>query len=119
MKMRKTDIPGPGSGNSPFRVPEGYFDNLTECVMARLPEAEVQTAMNITRRWHWLSAYGIAAALLLAFLPYAALRYDGGTTGAQLSQTALSGASTTEEDVLLDYLMTDNIYIYDYATETE
>ncbi len=117
--MRKTDIPKLGSGNSPFRVPEGYFENLTERVMACLPEAEMQATMSVTRKWHWLSVYGVAAALLLAFLPYAALRYDNGTTGAQLSQNALSGASTAEEDVLLDYLMTDNIYIYDYATETE
>ncbi len=117
--MKRIDLPGKESGNSPYRVPEGYFDRLTENVMARLPQTEMRRKKNAVRLPYWLATSGVAAALLVAFLPYATVPHNADVTPPLLSQTALSNVSAVDEDALLDYLMEDNIYIYDYATENE
>ena len=57
---------------NPFRVPEGYFENLTSEVMNRLPEKEkliaVQTEPTMwqkVRPWLYMTAMFIGAALII------------------------------------------------------
>ena len=42
--MKETMIPHTSARHSGFRVPDGYFESLTQQVMDRLPEAETETA---------------------------------------------------------------------------
>ena len=53
---------------NPFRVPDGYFENLTSEVMNRLPEKEkliaVQTEQKV-RPWLYMTAMFIGAALII------------------------------------------------------
>ena len=50
---------------NPFRVPEGYFENLTSEVMNRLPEKEKLTAVQKVRPWLYMTAMFIGAALII------------------------------------------------------
>ena len=57
---------------NPFRVPDGYFENLTSEVMNRLPEKEkliaVQTEPTMwqqVRPWLYMTAMFIGAALII------------------------------------------------------
>ena len=49
---------------NPFRVPDGYFENLTSEVMNRLPEKEKLTAVQ-TEPWLYMTAMFIGAALII------------------------------------------------------
>lgn len=57
---------------NPFRVPYGYFDNLTSEVMSRLPEKEKNaitqrepTRWERVRPWLYMAAMFIGAALII------------------------------------------------------
>lgn len=57
---------------NPFRVPDGYFENLTSEVMNRLPEKEKLTAVQTeptiwqkVRPWLYMTAMFIGAALII------------------------------------------------------
>ncbi len=58
---------------NPFRVPEGYFENLTSEVMNRLPEKEKSvvaphkepTMWERVRPWLYMTAMFIGAALII------------------------------------------------------
>lgn len=57
---------------NPFRVPDGYFDNLTSEVMSRLPEKEKNaiaqrepTRWERVRPWLYMAAMFIGAALII------------------------------------------------------
>lgn len=58
---------------NPFRVPEGYFENLTSEVMNRLPEREKSvvatrkepTMWEKVRPWLYMTAMFIGAALII------------------------------------------------------
>jgi len=60
-----------GSVNHPFTVPEGYFDNFTELLMAQLPEKECHpAAKKISLRKKitpWMYAAAAVAAVALVF----------------------------------------------------
>lgn len=58
-----------GTGN-PFKVPEGYFDNLTENIMSRLPEriAEEQKPISLWKRvepWVYMAAMFAGIAMMI------------------------------------------------------
>ncbi len=58
--------------NNPFKVPEGYFDNLTSEVMNKLPEKET-TGLNVkeptmwdkVKPWVYMAAMFAGAALII------------------------------------------------------
>lgn len=57
---------------NPFRVPDGYFENLTSEVMNRLPEKEKVTTVHNepttwqkVRPWLYMTAMFIGAALII------------------------------------------------------
>ena len=63
-----------GAVKHPFTVPEGYFDNFTESLMARLPEKEYRpAAKKISLRkkitpWMYAAASVAAVALVFQFV---------------------------------------------------
>ncbi len=71
MKVEENILKKIGTEN-PFRVPEGYFENLTSEVMNRLPEkeksADVQkepTMWERVRPWLYMAAMFVGAALII------------------------------------------------------
>lgn len=71
MKEEERILKKVGTGN-PFRVPDGYFENLTSQVMERLPEKEKietvreePTTWEKVRPWLYMAAMFIGAALII------------------------------------------------------
>ena len=57
-------------GKNPFKVPDGYFEGLTEQIMAQIPEVSLKETKVISlldRVRPWLYLAGAVAGLLLIF----------------------------------------------------
>ena len=57
-------------GENPFKVPEGYFEGLTDQIMSRLPEKEYDRPRKTTvyervRPWLYMAAIFIGLALFI------------------------------------------------------
>lgn len=108
---------------SPFKVPEGYFESLEKRVMKRV--ASLDTTMQTTRKtsmkplWHVLPFVGVAAAIILA-LVITGLPQTTITPGKENSSDEIKitqDLSDRNIESVYDYLVLDNEIIYDYATE--
>lgn len=120
-----------GKGN-PFRVPEGYFDQLADRVMAQLPERD-QQAEQVTLSNHRpksrlvaLRPWLYAAACTIAVVVMGITFYSHETADEQsLASTSITNTNTntsanTESqyiDDAADYAMLDNAEIYAYLAE--
>ena len=111
-----------GKGN-PFRVPEGYFDQLTDRVMAQLPEREQQAEKISLSGRHpksrlvtlrpWLYAAACTVAVVVMGLTF----YSHDVAEEQpLASTSTTNTTTNTEsqyiDDAADYVMLDNAEIY-------
>lgn len=52
---------------NPFKVPEGYFENLTQQVMERLPEKEPQPTQEISM-WERVKPWVYMAAMFVGLM---------------------------------------------------
>lgn len=97
------------SKQNPFRVPEGYFDDFTIQMMAKLPERELKSVAKRVSLRLWMYA---AATLLVAVFSVAIFftRMDGQQEHPQ--QTASVVVSDNYMDEAADYAMIDNADIY-------
>ena len=109
-----------------FEVPSGYFDNLTEQIMAKLPEQEARIIEMPARKPLWLrSAFHKVAAAVVAILVVSGgvvigLRQGGVQSHVQVAQhanmqVANHNVETNDEDTfdqMADYTMMDNQDIY-------
>ncbi len=96
----------------PFRVPEGYFDNLVGEVMAKLPErqTEQQKVKPLYERLRPLLY--VAACLVFAVLSVTIyLSGDNDESSMQIASQSAPQSDTYYEDVA-DYVMVDNNDIY-------
>ena len=111
-----------GKGN-PFRVPEGYFDQLTDRVMAQLPEREQQAEQISLSDRHpksrlvalrpWLYAAACTVAVVVMGLTF----YSHDVAEEQpLASTSTTNTTTNTESQYradaADYVMLDNAEIY-------
>jgi len=123
--MKRFDIDNPKTGN-PFRVPEGYFENLAESVMSKIPQdqdlpEEETTGANVVsldpqpakRRFHWIGWSAAAAACIAAAVFFTNLPQKQNLQTAQASteETAYDDAYRQQ---VLEYAMVDNNDIYNY-----
>lgn len=111
-----------GKACEPFRVPEGYFDNLCDRVMSQLPEQQVRTKrISMVRVWRYVAVAVVGALVCTSVLLVPQLRQ---------SEKPLTYAGTEElfevdqayydEDYLVDameYAGIDNNEIALYLTE--
>ena len=110
---------------NPFRVPEGYFDHLTDGVMAVLPEQTPDDNKIIVMRanvWKRLPLRRIAAAVAAVAVVGSATLYVA--TGHKKKVQVVNTASVPEEteqssgagygtfDEVADYVMMDNQDFY-------
>ncbi len=99
---------------NPFRVPAGYFENLTAQVMEQLPEqagAKV-VAMQPTLLERWRPVIYVAACLVIAVLSFTVYLTQQEEDGGQpvVAEKTVSGDQYFEEAA--DYAMIDNYDIY-------
>ena len=109
MKEEKyiTDMVG---NQNPFRVPEGYFDGLTEQVMWSLPERR-QRAKSVWMRPVFYVAASVCA-LLISGAAYLFLSGVGQQDSLQAQVPAMQESSDVSFDEAADYMMLDNQDIY-------
>ena len=99
--------------NNPFRVPEGYFENLTEQVMSRIPEEQTVEAPRKALIYRLRPVLYVAASVLLAVGSFFVYQYQPEEQDTQM-QVAQMGeqVSTDFLDEAADYVMLDNTDIY-------
>ncbi len=117
---------------NPFRVPEGYFEQLTEQVMQQLPEREQplaeQQPINMPRARKvqmrpWLYAAACTVLALVMGVSYYFMQSPAiSTDSAPMAAVAPAAASSTVSnnsyiDEVADYVMLDNTEIYAYLSE--
>lgn len=106
---------------NPFKVPDGYFDHLTERIMENLPEQEIRVIDIRSRQtlWQKLPLRKIAAAVgIIALLgggSFWALQHDGDNKIVGHVKKSEQKAVASEEaafNEMADYAMIDNETIY-------
>ena len=124
--MKETMIPHTSARHSGFRVPDGYFESLTQRVMERLPEAEAETAQasaevitlaeptlwQRVRPWLYLAAMFVGAAFII--------RMASPSAEEQAAALAHEEAESQEIEYIenaLDAAMMDDYSLYMYLAE--
>ena len=92
---------------NPFRVPEGYFDQLSARVMEQLPERQRKSRLVQLRPWYYAAACVAAVAVMgLTF------HFHAGTGQSSAVAYAETNTDNTYIDEAADYAMLDNNEIY-------
>ena len=106
---------------NPFKVPDGYFDHLTERIMENLPEQEIRVIDIRSRQtlWQKLPLRKIAAAVAVVALlgggSFWAWQHEGNSKGVSHVKQHEQKAVASEEaafNEMADYAMIDNETIY-------
>ena len=107
---------------NPFRVPEGYFEGLTDQIMQSLPDQPKRRAKSVFMRPVFYTAAASVCALLVAGAAWM-WRPSADTTSAdavQAKAVVLPQQQDSTEDYMdeaADYMMLDNHEIYAYLAE--
>ena len=106
---------------NPFRVPDGYFENLSAQVMQNLPEQPKRRAKSVFMRPVFYAAAGVCA-LLVAGAAWMWRPATDATSAdavqAQVASQPQQDASGEYLDEAADYMMLDNHEIYSYLAES-
>jgi len=106
---------------NPFRVPDGYFENLTSEVMNRLPEKEKLTAVQTeptmwqkVKPWLYMTAMFIGAALIIRVA-------SSDRTPAATDRMAADETETEMEyiNMAVDNSMLDDYSLYVYLADSD
>jgi hypothetical protein len=101
---------------NPFRVPEGYFDSLTERVMTQLPERKPKSRLVALRPWFYAAAcFAVVAVVGLTY------HFHQADVTKQVAATEVVApvVDNSYVDEAADYAMLDNVEIYAYLAEAE
>ncbi len=115
--MKEEDLIRKQFGNTnPFRVPEGYFDNLSQKIMDSLPAQEVVLPVRKTTLWYRLRPYSVAAAVCAVVFGVGVIGYHSLQTSTPYAEVQ----SSTEEytiDQVAEYAMVDNVSMYRFISD--
>lgn len=102
-----------------FKVPDGYFDTLTDRLMSKLPEHEVKVVrLQPSFRQRKRTAILAAASLLAAMFSLGVyLHTEDSEPHTQAVAATLQSADDSNLDVIADYAMMDNVAIYAYVSD--
>ena len=108
------------NGNNPFKVPEGYFDNLTSRIMAGIPEglpkgfADKKAPAPVISLKERLRPLLYAAAVIVMAVCSLTIYFNQDETAdadqSIVAQTSANGDTYFEE--MADYTMMDSYEIY-------
>ena len=113
---KETDILQQIDCKSGFKLPENYFDNLTEKVMAQLPEIEREEPAAVTlwqrcKPWVYMAAMFAGMSLLVkTFIPAA-------ESPAGKAETAMTETVDDTTDDYILYTCINDYAIYEYLSE--
>ncbi len=116
--MEELNINPQISKNTPFTVPEGYFEQLRANILARCEQPAEEAQGVVLPWWQRLARplIGVAATVCLAIFSLSLYMND---TPAEVLLSDDSGAATSEEgrfveDNAEDYILMDNDDMYRY-----
>lgn len=129
MKKEEKYIRQKFGSRTPFRVPEGYFEDFTRQLMDKLPERESRpipakrpAVVHTLRRWGYAAAAVCGIALLGGGLYRAGWWADLNQMTAQQNATVIEAVHPNSLDDYindaLDYAMVDNQEIAMYILDT-
>ena len=113
---------------TPFKVPEGYFDNFASQVMQVLPEKQVPVQaqfvpIKANRRYYLRRVAVAAASVCVAIFGAAVILHNDKESMANNQVTSscesYSSSSYTAVDALADYSMLDSEDMYTYLTDSK
>lgn len=112
------NIDSPRKVGAPFRIPEGYFNQLTQNVMQKVSTLNVphDDRQQLLR---WLPLVGAACitALSFTFMHISTVQGSGLSVEALQSTSSAESSRYAEAEYAYDYLMTVNVASTDnYAT---
>ena len=107
---------------NPFRVPEGYFDGLTDQIMQSLPDQPKRRAKSVFMRPVFYTAAASVCALLVAGAAWMWRPSAEATSVDKVQAKAVVQPQQAEDsegyfDEAADYMMLDNHEIYAYLAE--
>lgn len=114
MKNKEDIINARHGKANPFCVPEGYFDNLTQQIMERLPEHhEKPQAKEVSLR-KFMRPLAYAASLIVAVFTVTTLINQNNMDDSEnmMQMSASNANADTYSDDIVDYIMIDNMDIY-------
>jgi len=94
--------------DNPFRVPEGYFEQLTQQVMNQLPERQQKARTLRLSSWYYVAA----SIVLLAVMGATVYFHQEEREQQQMAVTVETNTDNTYIDEVADYAMIDNTEIY-------
>ena len=97
---------------SPFKVPEGYFEQLTSSVMESLPTEQAPRQGKLRHLRPWLYAAACSAFLIVGITSLYRNKADNNQP--QTENMAASNNNDSYSDDAADYAMVDNQDIYAY-----
>lgn len=119
MKKEEYIIKQKLGNQNPFRVPDGYFDELTSKVMSQIPEHETHV-VNMRPRWYRYRTGIVAAACVVAAFfsvgTYLHLQQNEPSQVASTQQYYYDADATM--DAMANYAMLDNEEIYASLQDT-
>lgn len=119
-----TELKNRLGNENPFKVPEGYFENIVPEIMKQLPEAEVQESGEISmwekvKPWVYMVAMfcGLMFGLRVMMMDKPLSR---DTVSSNVSMTdSVQGIPDEYIDPILDQAMMDDYTLYMYLTDAD
>lgn len=109
---------------NPFKVPEGYFENIVPEIMKQLPEAEVQESVEITmwervKPWVYMVAMfcGLMFGLRVMMMDKP-VNKEMNTDNVSMTDS-VQGIPDEYIDPILDQAMMDDYTLYMYLTDAD
>ena len=109
---------------NPFKVPEGYFENIVPEIMKQLPETEVQEEIEVTM-WErvkpWVYMVAMFCGLMFGLRVMMNDRpVSTGINAGDVSMTdSVQGIPDEYIDPILDQAMMDDYTLYMYLTDAD
>ena len=119
-----TELKNRLGNENPFKVPEGYFENIVPEIMKQLPEAEVQESGEI-RMWEkvkpWVYMVAMFCGLMFGLrvmMMDKPLSRDTVSSNVSMTDT-VQGIPDEYIDPILDQAMMDDYTLYMYLTDAD
>ena len=117
MKPEESQILARAGKQSGFKVPEGYFENLTQRVMDRLPEVEITEVESKPSLWVRVRPYVYLAAMFAGvWCMMTIFNHFNGTSMGNMQRIANVAAGIVEEDNADDFMLMTGFDDYDILT---
>lgn len=109
---------------NPFKVPEGYFENIVPEIMKQLPEAEAQESVEITM-WERVKPWVYMVAMFCGLMFGLRVMMMDKPVNKEINTDNVSMADSLEGipdeyiDPILDQTMMDDYTLYMYLTDAD